>query len=217
MPPRERAVERGARRGRHARQELGRELREARLAAGLTQAALGQAVRLSASTVSRVEAGLASQVTIDRMARLLALVGMDLSVRAYPAGPPIRDAAHVALLTRFRERVGPVWRWVSEVPIDLPGDQRAWDGHLIGTGLRIGVDAETRLRDIQALVRREELKRRDSRVDRVILVVAATRTNRDALRAAARLLAEQFPASGRAALAALVVGRDPGGDAVIVL
>ena len=215
MPPRERLVDRGARRARLARQEMGRELWEARVAAGLTQKQLAQAVGVSRSEVGRIEAALRPAVSVDRLSQLLAVVGMELSVRAYPAGPPLRDAAHVALLGRFRARCSPDWRWASEVPVDLPGDPRAWDGHLVGADTRIGVEAETRLRDVQALQRRIEGKRRDSRVGRVLLVVADTRTNRAALRAAADLLAASYPVPATDALAALAGGRDPGGDAII--
>jgi len=216
MPPRERLVDRGTRRARLIRQEMGRKLREARVAAGLTQKQLAQAVGVSRSEVGRVEAALRTPVSVDGLSQLLAVVGMELSVRAYPAGPPLRDAAHVALLGRFRARCSPDWRWTSEVPVDLPGDPRAWDGHLVGADTRIGVEAETRLRDIQALQRRIEGKRRDSRVDRVLLVVADTRTNRAALRAAADLLAASYRMPVTDVLAALEAGRDPGGDAIIM-
>jgi len=157
-------------------------------------------------------------VSIDRLARLLAVVGMDLSVRAYPAGPPIRDAGHVRLIGRFRERISSGgWVWRSEVPVAGLGDLRAWDGQLVGSGLTIATEIETRLRDVQATQRRLELKRRDGTVDRLLLVVADTRTNHGAMEAAADLLSAAYPVSARAALAALAAGRDPGGDALIVL
>lgn len=157
-------------------------------------------------------------VSIDRLARLLAVVGMDLSVRAYPSGPPIRDAGHVRLIGRFRERISSGgWVWRSEVPVAGLGDLRAWDGQLVGSGLTIATEIETRLRDVQATQRRLELKRRDGTVDRLLLVVADTRTNHGAMEAAADLLSAAHPVSARAALAALAAGRDPGGDALIVL
>jgi transcriptional regulator with XRE-family HTH domain len=217
MPPRERLVDRGTRRARQARQEMGRELREARLAAGLTQKALGHAVAISRSEVGRIEAALRTTVSVERLAQLFAVVGMELSVRAYPAGSPLRDAGHLALLNRFRARCSSLWRWATEVPVDLPGDLRAWDAKLVLGDVRIGVEAETRIRDVQALQRRIEGKRRDSGIDRVILVVADTRTNRAALRAAGDVLAGSYPVPAPDALAALAAGRDPGGDAIILM
>ncbi|HYN49088.1 MAG TPA: hypothetical protein VER83_09495, partial [Candidatus Nanopelagicales bacterium] len=62
-----------------------------------------------------------------------------------------------------------------------------------------------------------EGKRRDSAVDRVILIVADTRTNWAALRAAGDLLATSYPVSATDALAALAAGSDPGGDAIIMV
>ena len=97
------------------------------------------------------------------------------------------------------------------------GDLRAWDLTLeLGT-LAIGIDAETRLRDVQAVDRRVMLKLRDSRVSRAIILVGATHGNRVALRGHGAALAANYPVSSGAALRALVAGRDPGGNSVIVL
>jgi transcriptional regulator with XRE-family HTH domain len=218
VPPRERPTDRGARQARRIRNTIGAELRAARVGAGLTQKAAGTAIGLAASEVSRIEAGRRATVSVDRLARYCAVVGLELSVRAYPAGPPIRDAAHVRLIGRFRERVSSgAWTWRAEVPVAGPGDQRAWDGQLTGSGVTIAAEMETRLHDVQALQRRIELKRRDGVVDRVLLVVADTRANRDAIAGAADVLSAAYPVSARVALAALAAGRDPGGDALIVL
>ena len=157
-------------------------------------------------------------MSIDRLARYAAVVGLQLSVRAYPAGSPIRDAAHVRLIGRFRARISSGgWAWRAEAPVAGHGDQRAWHGQLTRSGLVVATEMETRLRDIQALQRRIELKRRDGVVDRMLLVVADTRANRDAIAAAADVLGAAYPVSARVALAALAAGRDPGGDALIVL
>jgi hypothetical protein len=78
------------------------------------------------------------------------------------------------------------------------------------------VDAETRLRDIQALQRRTALKQRDTATTRAILLVADTRANRSILASlAAPLIPDAVP--GKALLEALVAGRDPGGSGVILL
>jgi len=217
VPPRERPVDRGARRGREIRVNLGHELREARLLNGLTQAHVARAAGTSRPVVSRIEAGAARAVSVEQIARLLAVVGMELWARAYPAGSALRDAAHLALLERLRKQIGPAFRWRTEVPVGPPGDQRAWDALLTGIGVRIAIEAETRLRDLQALLRRLELKRRDGQVDRLVLLVADTRANRAVLREAAGLLAESFPVRHAVALAALSEGRDPGGDAIVLL
>ena len=105
-----------------------------------------------------------------------AAVGLRLSARAYPAGPPIR-----------------------------------------GSGWTIGVEAETRPRDVQALKRRLALTQRDGGVDGLLLVLLDSRHNRALLRADADALAEQFPVPGRRALELLGAGIVPGGNAIVLL
>jgi hypothetical protein len=74
-----------------------------------------------------------------------------------------------------------------------------------------------RLHDIQALLRRLQVKRRDGAVDRLILLVPGTRPNRDMLRITDPGLAAAFPTRSRAVLGALADGRDPGADGLVVL
>jgi transcriptional regulator with XRE-family HTH domain len=196
---------------------LGRELREARLNRGLSQAVAGRAIDVSASTWSRFERGAATGVSVVDLARALAVVGLDLGVRAYPGGQPVRDHAHLALLARLRRSLGPGARWHTEVPLPLPGDHRAWDALIVIERVRIGVEAETRVRDLQELERRLALKHRDGAVDHVILLLAATRHNRLLVREQGERLLASFPVAGRAALERLAMPADPGGSAIILL
>ena len=158
---RESPVDRGRRRARELLVDIGREAMNARLGAGLSQDSVARAARTSRSSMSRIEGGRAPRVSVERVSNVLVAVGMDLALRAYPAGPPVRDAAHIRLLARFRERIGPGWRWRPEVPIGAPGELRAWDGVLVRDGCVVAIEAETRLRDVQALLRRLAVKRRD--------------------------------------------------------
>jgi transcriptional regulator with XRE-family HTH domain len=214
---RDRLVYEGERRARRIALLLGEELREARLAAGLRQVDVGRAVGISGAHVSRIERGLVRALQVSMICRLLAVVGRELSARSYPAGPPLRDKAHLALLESIRERLHPTLRMRVEVPLGLPGDQRALDGRIDGTGMTIALEAETRLRDIQAQVRAAVLKQQDAGIDRLLILVKGSRGNRLALRESSGLLAATFPVSGRAALAALAAGRDPGGNAIVIL
>jgi hypothetical protein len=99
----------------------------------------------------------------------------------------------------------------------LDGDRRAWDAEIRGADWRAVVDAESRLRDVQALSRRVTLKARDDGADIVILLVADTRHNRHVLRLAAADLAGIFPAPGRGIVAALAAGARPPGSGVVVM
>jgi DNA-binding XRE family transcriptional regulator len=71
MPPKERSIDRGTRRGTAIVVELGRELRLARLQHGLSQEALGHAIGMSDTQVGRIERGQvpgASVVCLTRFA-----------------------------------------------------------------------------------------------------------------------------------------------------
>jgi transcriptional regulator with XRE-family HTH domain len=221
MPGRLGPVRVGRERGRRLSEELRRELRDARVDRGLSQARVGAAIGWDQSRVSRFEAG-RLRVDIEQAAVLCAVVGLELSLRAYPAGPPIRDAAHLALLGRLRATCDPRLVWRTEVPLPGAGDPRAWDamiGSAPGSTPRwwIPVEAETRPRDVQALLRRLALKARDGRTEAVILVLARTSGNRDVARRLNALDPGRFTVPPRHALAALAAGGHPGGSTLILL
>jgi transcriptional regulator with XRE-family HTH domain len=197
--------------------ELGRELRLARLDHDLSQATAADAAAVSRATWSRIERGAAPGIDIPDLARALAVVGLELHVRAYPGGAALRDVAHLRLLERLRARLHASARWATEVPLPNPGDRRAWDALVVVAGVRIGVEAETRVRDAQELQRRLSTKRRDGGVDLLVLLLADTRYNRGVLRAAGAGFWSAFPTDGRIALGHLSAGRAPDGDAIILL
>ena len=195
---------------------VGLEFREARLAANLTQTEVGAAIGISSSEISRIELGQSARVSFLALSLMASVLGLDVPLRAYPSGDPIRDAPQLALLERFRRRL-PNLRHIAEVGLPRTSDLRAWDEVAFGSGWSIPVDAESRLRDVQALERREALKLRDSGFDRMILLIADTRHNRHVLRLAGESLASAFPVSGREALSDLERGRCPRGSPIIVI
>lgn len=217
MPPKERSVDRGTRRGAALVAELGRELRLARLQHGLSQVAVARAVGLSGPMVSRIERGQVRIVSILHVARLLSVVGLELSARAYPTGAPLRDRAQLALLGRFRGEVAASFTWRTEVALGPTGDLRAWDA-VRGLGRdRVGFEAETRITDLQAVERRIALKCRDSEIAEAVLLLADTRTNRIVVRTYEASIRDSFPIAGRNALRALREGRLPGGSSIILV
>jgi transcriptional regulator with XRE-family HTH domain len=197
--------------------ELGRELRQARVEHGLSQEFVGRAVGLSDTEVGRIERGLIRAVSVVQLARLLSVVGLDLSARAYPAGSSIRDQPQLSLLGRLQAEVPTSIRWSAEVLIGASGDLRAWDAVLAAGPDRIGVEAETRLVDLQAVQRRIALKCRDSGIPHAILLLSASRTNRAAVRAFEVSIRAAFPITSSDALQVLRAGRLPEGSAVILL
>jgi transcriptional regulator with XRE-family HTH domain len=195
---------------------IGTELRNARRMAGISQDTLARAVGLSGSEVGRIERGEAPWLTVIHAARLLSTVGLDLWAKTYPVGAPLRDAAHLRLLRDFEARMPASVTCHREWPIPNDGDQRALDLLLVGLPKRTGVEAETVLDDLQALERSINLKRRDARLERVLLLVSDSRHNRLILREA-DALRRAFPLETRAVMAALTRGRDPGADGIVVL
>lgn len=222
MPPRNLAVARGAAIGRRLVGELSRELETARLAAGLSYAEVGRAVGISGGQIAVICQGRSPDVSITRMAEVLAVVGMRLSARPFPERSPMRDRAHLDLLRRLRERIHPSLKWWVEVPVvELAGsdgpDHRTWDAAIDGRGFTLRVEAETHAHDLQALERQLRLKQRDGRIDVVLLLLSDTRHHRQLVAANDPGFAELFPASTRAALAALRRGSTPGRNAVVIL
>ncbi len=194
-----------------------RELRDGRLDRGLGGSDIAREAGISPAQYSRIERGLTESVAIEQAAVLLAAVGLELSVRVYPGGEPLRDAAHVALIARFTAGLHRSLRVRTEVPFPAPGDRRAWDLVVSGREWRHAVEAETRPRDRQALERRLALKLLDGDVSSLSLLLLDSRHNRDFVRANADVLTERFPVPGRRTLELLRAGVDPGGNSIILL
>ena len=206
---------RGADRARLIRERVGRDLRTARLGAGLSQARVAGVIGLSQMQVSRIERGRAG-ASLEAMAALAAVVGHELALRAHPTGGQLRDAAQVRL-ARHLQLVAPAIRWRAEVPLPLAGDRRAID--LVGTaaGRRVGVEIESRLVDWQAVARRALLKQRDAALDAMVIVMPATVHNRMVVREVGSALSASFPLSGRSVLRSLRDGRVPPANGVVLL
>ena len=217
MGARERQVDVGAANAREILARLTSEARMARLQAGLGQDDVAAELGISRSQYSRIERGRSPELSLDTAARLMAVLGLKLAVRTYPAGDSIRDAAQFVLLERLHVRCHVSFRWRTEVPLPIPGDLRAWDATATSSVVRIGIETETRVRDGQALDRKLALKERDGGMDRIILLVADTRANREALSAYGEALQARFPVARSRALELLGAGADPGGNALIVL
>jgi transcriptional regulator with XRE-family HTH domain len=215
VPARRRTQDIAVDRARALRLELGRNLRIARLDADLSLREIARATGISAPQGSRIERGVMNSVSIEQITRMGAAVGLDLSARLYPAGDPIRDAAHAALIERLRAHLHPSLTLLTEVPLPIPGDRRAWDAVIRGAAWQIPAEAETRPRDMQALDRRIALKLRDGGFEDVLLVLLDSAANRRLVRSGA--IPPRFSVNGRSALARLAEGRDPGGSAVLLL
>src|SRR6476659_7621445 len=132
MPTTDRPADRGRRRIRAAMRHVADDSRQARVNAGLSQRDVARAIGTSHSKVGRFERGATSSADLPFVAAFCAVVGLDLAIRTYPAGDPIRDRAQLALLERLRVRLHPTLRWRSEVPLPIEKDLRAWDAEIRG-------------------------------------------------------------------------------------
>jgi hypothetical protein len=98
----------------------------------------------------------------------------------------------------------------------IRGDLRAWDEVPSGP-VRIGVEAETRPANLEAMQRSISAKQRDSGVERTILLLGATHANRALVADHIGALRQSFPLDSRTTLAALSAGLDPGANGLVLL
>lgn len=135
-------------------------------------------------------------------------LGMDLSLRAFPgAGVRLRDSGQIALTDVIRAQAHPSWRLSLEAPVGDPNGQAA-DVLLLGRSFGIHIEAESALVDLQAQLRKGQLKRDglERRVGIKLAFVMALREserNRAAFRGVASVVRAALPAPSREVLAAL--------------
>jgi transcriptional regulator with XRE-family HTH domain len=212
MPSTERALARANAAVTRTLVELGTELRERRLALGVSQEIVAAATRISRPRISGIEAGTITTLSVTDLHRLATVLGLEASVRLYAGGTPIRDAAHSGKLGTFLAQVHrPL---VARVEVPLPSnpdrwERRAWDAVLFGRGERTAIELEMRLRDVQATRRRHELKRRDDPTEAFLLLIADTRHNRRVLAGVAEVFADLPRLRPSAVAASLEAARHP--------
>lgn len=216
MPSRANAIEDAARRAGRQLDDAVNELRDARRAAGLSQSTVARALGCSPQLISLLEGRVVDPGSIQ-LARWGAAVGLDLPIRTFPGGSPLRDAGQLRLLRRFRASLGELWTWHTEVAVSAdPRDRRAIDAVLSRPPHRIGVEAVGRLTDAQAQVRALLLKQAASGVDRFVVVLADSRHNRLALAEAAPTLEPAFPLSSRETMRVLRAGSVPRANGIVM-
>jgi len=216
MGTREGPAARGRRRGREISHKLLAEVRNARVGADVSGRAVAARLGWSEARYRRFESG-RRQATIGDMAAVGAVLGLDFTAHFYPSGKPIRDKGHQALIGRFRAILAAAWQVAAEMSLPAAGDSRSWDLGLRLVSQRVGVEAETAIRDVQRLVRRMRDRERDGGMDAIVLVLADTRSNRSLLPELREALGPEFATSPRAVLRALREGRPVPGSGVILL
>lgn len=218
MPPRRNPTDDAVRRGRRQLDLVLDEVRNARRAAGMSQSSVASRVGCSRQQISAIERGEGTDIGIVELVRIGAVVGLDVSLRTFPGGSPLRDAGQLRVLSRFRALVGDLWDCHTEVPVTAdPRDRRAFDAVLSRGPVRVGVEAVTRLTDSQAQVRAILLKQQAAGLGSIVLVLADTQHNARALRDAAATVGPAFPLSPRMTLGNLRAGVPPARNGYVLV
>ncbi len=215
---RETRKERGRRKGDALVRRLIHELRTRRQTRGVSQRALAKEIGWTQSEVSRLESYDLPTVSISRLAQIASVLGLEMSAGLSEFGDAIRDAGQQRTAGRFLRNVAaPPYRVFREVLLPTPGDQRAWDMLLRLEHLRIGVEVETRIRDVQALVRRVRERERDGGADEIVIVLSDSAHNRQLADQFRDALGQRYSTSPRQILAALRAGRPIPGSGVVLV
>lgn len=201
-------------------ERFGREVRDARRAAGLTQSQLARRAGISQPVISRIERGI-SAPDLRSMARVARGVGHNLSVRIFPGdGIRLRDSGQLSVAEMIRAEAHRSWRVSLELPVAAPPDRRAADMVLDSHAEVILVEIERAPRDLQAQLRAAQLKRvamaeRLGRQVRLVLAMPDTAAARQAVAPHAAIVRTGLPVTSRAAWAAIRSGAQLTGDALL--
>ena len=199
-------------------EEMLRDLRDRRLALGLSQYAVASAAGLGRSMLGRLERDEIEAPNIADLGALAAVLGLALRLATYPQGQPLADRVQLPLLTAFRARLPMSLGWRTEVPLPAAGDLRAWDAVVAPPEGWTALEGISRLGAVDATIRRAKLKLRDDpRIERLVLVILDTNRNRAALATAAPIVRDDFPRDTRAVIAALSSGHAPPANGIVLL
>jgi len=189
--------------------------------AGLSQSALAHEVGINPSSLSRLETGELRDVTVTRLSEMASALGCEISLNLHPIGDPLRDKGQLAAGRRFEAVLATIWRVTDETLLPGEGEQRAWDKllRLVGATRHylVGVDIETRIRDVQALTRRTRGRERDGEVDAIVIVLSDSATNRRLVGDLREALGDEYKSSPREILAALRAGARLPGSGVFLI
>jgi DNA-binding XRE family transcriptional regulator len=213
MAANDRLLYRARQRARRIRADLATDFRHVRVESAISQQELGRRLGVSADKIWKFEHERLPSLSIKDACEIGALLGLDVTVRAYPNGVRLRDAGQAPRLQKLLANVGPPLSYRTDVPLPRREDGpelRAWDAVVFGSDERTAIELESRLTDVQATTRRHNLKRRDDPGDNFLLVVADTKHNRRVLAEFADLLADLPRLRTANVLAALRAGRHPG-------
>lgn len=197
----------------------GRELRIARVTAGLTQGQLARLAGLSQPETSKAERG-AMDISLSARCRLAAACGHELGWRLYPvATVRLRDSGQLSMAQMIAKSADPSWQVRLEVPV-AAGDPRAADLVLGAPQQVLHIEVERAIVDLQAQLRSAQLKRQELAKEeatpvRLILAVPDTRAARQRLAPFGELIARALPVPSRRIWHAIRHGEALDGDGIL--
>lgn len=200
----------------------GRELRLARLSAGMTQARVAALAGGSQSAVSRLELGVLP-MDFELACRVAAVVGHEIGLGLHPAhGSTLRDRKQLTIAQRVAGLLHGSWQSALEVAVGVGRDRRAIDLVLTRPEEIVACEIERWLIDLGGQLRAHQLKREAlaatvDRPVRLLLVVRDTDHNRAAVRGHRDLLRRAGFADGRHVWRALREGRPIGRDGLVFI
>lgn len=198
---------------------FGRELRIARVIAGLTQAQLARLADVSQAEASKAERG-GTDVSLSVRCRLAAACGHELGWRLHPvATVRLRDSGQLGIAQAITSAAHSSWQTRLEVPV-ASGDRRAADLVLTGERQVLHIEIERAIVDLQAQLRsaqlkRQELAREDTRPHRLVIAVPDTRATRQRLGPFEELIARALPVPPRGIWRAIRLGEPLENDGIL--
>jgi transcriptional regulator with XRE-family HTH domain len=197
------------------------ELRQTRVGAGVSQEQLASDLGISQGAYSRIETGRLGDVGVIAISQIASVLGYEVSVGLHPIGDPVRDKGQLACGRRFGALLSDRWRVTDETLLPGAGEQRAWDKLLRLTDAapryQVGADIESRVWDIQAIVRRTRARERDGQVDHILIVLADSAHNRRIADELRRALGADYATGSRRIMAALRKGERLSGSGVVLV
>lgn len=179
----------------------------------LTQAAVGRALGIDRTVISRLERG-DPRVGLPIRFRVAAVLGADLRLTAYAnSGALIRDSVQARILEIVLALIDRRWKRTVEAP--LPGlDRRSIDLRLDGPACSVLCEVESRIGSLEEIIRELHAKRnalgaaRNSGLAAVLpihalLIVPRTRHHLAIVRDHPRIIQAAFPMRPEAVDAAL--------------
>lgn len=146
------------------------------------------------------------------------MLGLQVTIQFHPRGEAVRDIGQIKLIARFRALLSASWHVMIEAPFPTLGDLRSWDVLIrLGSAHRVGVEAETRIRDVQELVRRIRQRELHGGVDEILIILSDTTHNRRLVDELRRALGDGYATPPRQLLAALRTGSPLAGSGLILL